>query len=106
PPPKGARLGPLQVMVSNLDDDSHIGRLAIGRIARGTIRQGQDVVRCSEAGIGPPQRITTLLTVEALRRRPADAAAAGEIVYLAGLPDIAVGDTVADVDHPEALPRL
>src|SRR5207237_1075652 len=69
-------------------------------------RQGQDVVRCTEAGTGPPQRITTLLTVEALQRRPADVAAAGEIVYLAGLPDIAVGDTVADAEYPEPLPRL
>jgi len=106
PAPKGDPLGPLQLLVSNLDHDNHIGRLAIGRIARGTIRQGQDVVRCSEAGIGPPQRITTLLTVEALQRRPAEAASAGEIVYLAGLPDIAVGDTVADAEHPEPLPRL
>ena len=106
PPPKGDPLGPLQLLVSNLDHDNHIGRLAIGRIARGTIRQGQDVVRCSESGIGPPQRITTLLTVEALQRREADTAQAGEIVYLAGLPDIAVGDTVADAEHPEPLPRL
>src|SRR5438876_3880764 len=90
PPPKGDPLGPLQLLVSNLDHDNHIGRLAIGRIARGTIRQGQDVVRCSEAGIGPPQRITTLLTVEALQRRPAESASAGEIVSIAGRPDIAV----------------
>src|SRR2546429_1370347 len=106
PPPKGDPLGPLQLLVSNLDHDNHIGRLAIGRIARGTIRQGQDVVRCSEAGNGPSQRITTLLTVEALQRRPADVAAAGEIGYPAGLPDIAVGDTVADAEYPGPLPRL
>src|SRR5207245_2331768 len=58
------------------------------------------------SGIGPPQGSTTLLTVEALQRREADTAQAGEIVYLAGLPDIAVGDTVADAEHPEPLPRL
>ncbi|HEV2014168.1 MAG TPA: translational GTPase TypA [Candidatus Dormibacteraeota bacterium] len=106
PPPLGDIDGPLQLLVSNLDHDNHIGRLAIGRITRGTIRPGQEVVRCSEAGIGPRQRVTTLLTVEALQRRPAESAAAGEIVYLAGLPDIAVGDTVADAEHPEPLPRL
>src|SRR5438477_349676 len=73
---------------------------------RVVLRQGQDVVRISEAGIGQRQRITTLLTVEALQRRPAESASAGEIVYIAGLPDIAVGDTVADAEQPQALPRL
>src|SRR5712691_8834046 len=106
PPPLGDRDGPLQLLVSNLDHDNHIGRLAIGRITRGTIRPGQDVVRCSESGIGPRQKITTLLTVEALQRRPAESASAGEIVYIAGLPDVAVGDTVADAEQPQALPRL
>ncbi|HXN58565.1 MAG TPA: GTP-binding protein, partial [Candidatus Angelobacter sp.] len=106
PPPLGDADGPLQLMVSNLDHDNHIGRLAIGRITRGTLRPGQDVVRISEAGPGQRQRITTLLTVEALQRRPAESASAGEIVYIAGLPDIAVGDTVADPDHPEPLKRL
>src|SRR6267154_1801739 len=106
PPPLGDADGPLQLLVSNLDHDNHIGRLAIGRITRGTLRPGQDVVRISEAGPGHRQRITTLLTVEALQRRPADSASAGEIVYIAGLPDIAVGDTVADPENPEPLPRL
>ncbi|HXN03561.1 MAG TPA: GTP-binding protein, partial [Candidatus Acidoferrum sp.] len=72
PPPLGDADGPLQLMVSNLDHDNHIGRLAIGRITRGTLRPGQDVVRISEAGPGQRQRITTLLTVEALQRRPAE----------------------------------
>src|SRR6202040_4451478 len=85
PPPLGDADGPLQLMVSNLDHDNHIGRLAIGRITRGTLRPGQNVVRISEAGPGQRQRITTLLTVEALQRRPAESASAGEIVYIAGL---------------------
>src|SRR5205807_1256373 len=106
PAPPGDAEGPLQLLVSNLDHDNHIGRLAIGRITRGTLRPGQDVVRIGEAGIGARQRITTLLTVEALQRRPAESASAGEIVYIAGLPDIAVGDTVADAEQPQALPRL
>jgi GTP-binding protein len=106
PPPLGDTEGSLQLLISNLDHDNHIGRLAIGRITRGVIRPGQEVVRCSESGIGPRQRIATLLTVEALQRKPAEEAAAGEIVYISGLPDIAVGDTVADPENPEPLPRL
>jgi GTP-binding protein len=68
PPPLGDTAGSLQLLVSNLDHDNHIGRLAIGRITRGVIRPGQEVVRCSEEGIGPRQRIATVLTVEALQR--------------------------------------
>ncbi|TME44986.1 MAG: GTP-binding protein [Chloroflexi bacterium] len=106
PPPVSDLDGPLQMLVSNLDHDNHIGRLAIGRIARGILRPGQEVVRLSEDGVGPPQKIATLLTVEALERKPAEQAGAGEIVYLSGLPDVAVGDTIADANHPEPLPRL
>ena len=106
PPPISDLDGPLQMLVSNLDHDNHIGRLAIGRIARGILRPGQEVVRLSEDGVGPPQKIATLLTVEALERKPAEQAGAGEIVYLSGLPDVAVGDTIADANHPEPLPRL
>jgi GTP-binding protein len=106
PPPVSDLDGPLQMLVSNLDHDNHIGRLAIGRIARGIIRPGQEVVRLSEEGVGPPQKIATLLTVEALERKPAEEAGAGEIVYLSGLPDVAVGDTIADAGNPEPLPRL
>ena len=106
PAPLGDPARPLQLLVSNLDHDNHIGRLAIGRVARGRIRPGLEVVGCSESGIGPRQRIANLFTVEALERKPADEVEAGEIVYIAGLPDVVVGDTVADAEHPEALPRL
>jgi GTP-binding protein len=106
PAPLGDTSGPLQLMVSNLDYDNYSGRLALGRISRGLLRPGQEVVCCTEKGIGPRQRIATVLTVEALQRIPAEEAAAGEIVYITGLADVAVGDTVADADNPEALPRL
>jgi GTP-binding protein len=106
PPPVSDIDGPLQMLVSNLDHDNYNGRLAVGRIARGVIRPGQEVVRCSQDGIGPPRKIATLLTVEALDRKPAEQAGAGEIVYLSGLPDVAVGDTIADAEHPQPLPRL
>src|SRR5207248_375565 len=83
-----------------------LGLVPMGRIARGRIRPGQAVARCTQDGIGPRQRIVGVLTVEALQRIPTEEAAAGEIVYLTGLPEVAVGDTVADADQPEALPRL
>ncbi|HEY9286516.1 MAG TPA: GTP-binding protein, partial [Candidatus Dormibacteraeota bacterium] len=106
PPPLADLDGPLQMLVSNLDYDNYNGRLALGRIARGVIRVGQQVVRCSDQGIGQPQKVATLLTVEALQRLATAQAAAGEIVYLSGLPDVAVGDTIADAANPEPLPRL
>ena len=106
PAPLADTAGSLQLLVSNLDHDNYSGRLAIGRIRRGRIRPGQEVVVISDGGIGPRQRVATVLTVEALQRKPAEEATAGEIVYLTGLEDVAVGDTVADADNPEPLPRL
>jgi GTP-binding protein len=106
PAPLADTAGSLQLLVSNLDHDNYSGRLAIGRIRRGRIRPGQEVVVISDGGIGPRQRVATVLTVEALQRKPAEEATAGEIVYLTGLEDVAVGDTVADADDPEPLPRL
>ncbi|HZT95640.1 MAG TPA: translational GTPase TypA [Chloroflexota bacterium] len=105
PPLVDARAG-LQMLVSNLDHDSHIGRLAIGRIGRGTARTGEMVVVVGEEGASTPRRVTGIFTVEALERRSLDVVEAGELVYLAGLGDIEVGDTVAAADHPEALPRV
>lgn len=98
--------GALQMLVSNLDHDNHIGRLALGRIARGSAQVGQQVVCISRSGTESAQRIAALLSVEALQRVPIEAATAGDIVYLAGLSDAEIGDTVADADAPEPLPRV
>jgi GTP-binding protein len=106
PAPVGDPEGPLQMMVSNLDYDSYSGRLAIGRVSRGQITPGQQVVCCTAAGVGPAQRIATVLVVEALQKLPVEAASAGDIVFITGLPDVEIGDTVADALSPEALPRL
>ncbi len=106
PAPLADTTGSLQLLVSNLVHDNYSGRLVIGRIRRGLIRPGQEVVCITDGGIGPRQRIASVLTVEALQRKPAEEATAGEIVYITGLADVAVGDTVADADNPEPLPRL
>ncbi|MGO8687540.1 MAG: translational GTPase TypA [Candidatus Dormibacteria bacterium] len=105
-PPTGDPEGSLQLMVSNLDHDNWSGRLAMGRIARGRIAPGDTVVVCTAEGTGPRQRIASVLSVEALQRLPAEQASAGDIVYVSGLPDVAIGDTIADPERPEALPRL
>jgi GTP-binding protein len=105
-PPAGDPDGPFQMMVSNLDHDNWSGRLAMGRIARGRIAPGDGVVVCGAEGTGARQRIGSVLSVEALQRIAVQQAAAGDIVYISGLPDAAIGDTIADPEHPEALPRL
>ena len=106
PPPAGDPEGPLQLMVSNLDHDPHLGRLVIGRIARGRIRTGQAVTCCTVEGATGPHRVAGVLSVEALRRVAVDAASAGDIVYVTGIAGAAIGDTVTDPDRPEPLPRL
>jgi GTP-binding protein len=106
PPPRGDADGPLQMLVSALDHDTYQGRLAIGKVHRGRLRVGQPVVICTADGTGPRLRIAGLLAVEALERLPVEEAAAGEIVLVTGLAEAAIGDTVADADAPEALPRL
>jgi GTP-binding protein len=105
PPPAADPQAPLQMLVSNLDHDNYSGRLALGRINNGVMRSGQQVVCVTADGVGPRQRIGSVMTVEALQRVAVDEVAAGEIVYITGLADVAIGDTVADADDPVALPR-
>jgi GTP-binding protein len=106
PPPRGVVDGPLQLLVSALDHDSYRGRMAIGRVVRGSIAPGMSVVLCGAEGVSARQRIGQVLVVEALERMAVDAASAGEIVIVTGMPEVAIGDTIADADNPEALPRL
>ncbi|HZS15601.1 MAG TPA: GTP-binding protein, partial [Candidatus Dormibacteraeota bacterium] len=105
-PPPRALHGPLQLLVSALDHDSYRGRMAIGRVVRGSIAPGMPVVLCTAEGVSLRQRVGQVLAVEALERLPVESASAGEIVIVTGLPDVAIGDTIADADTPEALPRL
>ena len=105
PAPRADADAPLQLLVSALDHDNYSGRIAIGRVARGRIRVGQGVVLCTREGVSQRQRIAGLLEVRALQRVAIEEAAAGDIVYLTGLEEAAIGDTVADPDTPEPLPR-
>jgi GTP-binding protein len=97
---------PLQAHVTNLDASPFLGRLALLRVFNGTIRKGQTVAWV-RAGQEPANvRITELLATRALERYPTESAAAGDIVAVAGFPDITIGDTLADPDDVRPLPAI
>ncbi|HEX2184479.1 MAG TPA: GTP-binding protein, partial [Chloroflexota bacterium] len=106
PPPLVDPDGPAQLLVSALDYDPHRGRIAIGRLVRGTLSRGQVITCLGAEGPSAPVKLTELFVFQGLGRQAVDEAGAGEIVAVAGLPEVAIGDTIADADHPQALPRL
>jgi GTP-binding protein len=95
---------PLQALVTNLDASPYVGRLAICRVRAGTIRKGQQVAWCRADGSIDRARVTELYVTEALDRVDADDAGPGEIVAVAGLPEVTIGETLADPDDPRPLP--
>jgi GTP-binding protein len=106
PPPPGDASGPLQLQIANMDYNDYVGRMAIGRISRGTIRWGLPIAILKLDGRVENHKVTRLETFEALRRVEVQEATAGEIVALAGIPDIQIGETLADPEHPQALPPI
>jgi GTP-binding protein len=106
PPPAGDTEAPLQALVTNLDASSFLGRIALCRIHSGTIRKGQQVAWCRADGTITNVKITELLLTQALDRVPAASAEAGDIVAIAGIPEITIGDTLADPANPEPLERI
>jgi len=97
---------PLQAHVTNLDSSPYLGRLALCRIHNGTLRKGQQVAWCRTDGTITRAKIVELLVTEALERIPAESAGPGEIVAVAGIEDITLGETLADVDDPRPLPLI
>ena len=95
---------PLQALVTNLDASPYVGRLALLRIHHGTMRKGAQIAWCRADGTIETARVTELYVTEALDRVPADEAGPGEIVALAGLPEVTIGETIADPDDPRPLP--
>jgi GTP-binding protein len=106
PPPKGHPDGPLQILVANLDASDYLGRIAIGRIFNGRVRIGDPVTVCKLDGSFKDTKITKLFAFEGLKRIDIEEAAAGDIVCLAGLEDITIGETIADVEHRKAMPPI
>ena len=97
---------PLQAHVTNLDASPFLGRIALLRIFNGTIKKGQTVAWMKHDGSVENVRITELLVTKALERIPAESASAGEIVAVAGIEDITIGETIADMNDPRALPVI
>jgi GTP-binding protein len=104
PPPVYDPVHPLQALVTNLDSSPYVGRLALLRIHHGTLRKGQTIAWCRASGEVVTARVTELYVSEALDRVPADEAGPGEIVALAGLPEVTIGETIADPADPRPLP--
>jgi GTP-binding protein len=97
---------PLQAHVTNLDASSYLGRIALCRVHAGTIKKGQSVAWCKHDGSVDRVKITELLMTEALERKPAEEAGPGDIIAIAGIPDIMIGDTLADPEDPRPLPFI
>jgi GTP-binding protein len=104
PPPAYDPDHPLQALVTNLDASPYVGRLALLRVLHGTIRKGEEIAWCRAGGTIQKARVTELYVTEALDRVPAEEAGPGEIVALAGLPEVTIGETIADVEDPRPLP--
>ncbi len=97
--------GPLQVSIANVSYDNYKGKMAIGRIVRGTLKPGP-VMWINREGKQVPSKITNLLGFMGMAKIDIEEAQAGDIIALAGIPDINIGDTVADINQPEALPPI
>ncbi|MEU4543934.1 translational GTPase TypA [Nonomuraea dietziae] len=97
---------PLQAHVTNLDASSYLGRIALCRIHQGTIKKGQQVAWCRTDGTIQRVKITELLMTDALERKPAEEAGPGDIIAIAGIPEIMIGETLADPEDPRPLPLI
>ncbi|NAS24738.1 translational GTPase TypA [Herbidospora sp. NEAU-GS84] len=106
PAPVYDPVAPLQAHVTNLDASSYLGRIALCRIHQGEIKKGQQVAWCRTDGSIQRVKITELLMTDALERKPADSAGPGDIIAIAGIPDIMIGETLADPEDPRPLPLI
>ncbi|WP_131745429.1 translational GTPase TypA [Frankia sp. Cppng1_Ct_nod] len=97
---------PLQALVTNLDASPYLGRLALCRVHNGTLRRGQNVMLCRADGRTDRVKISELLVTKALERVPGEQAGPGDIIAIAGIPDIMIGETLADPEDPRPLPVI
>ncbi len=102
-PPKCELEGPAQMLVSNIDYDDYLGRIAVGRIERGTIKAGMPIAICKQDK-NTQGKVAKLFTYQGLKRVEVEEASAGDIVALSGVADINIGDTICDLNNPEKIP--
>jgi len=105
PPPKIAE-GPLQMQITSLDYSSFLGRIAIGKVARGVVKEGQQIALMQADGTIKKIRIRELYVFEGMGKRKVTEVVAGDLCAVVGLEDFNIGDTIADVENPEALPLI
>ena len=106
PPPMGSLDAPLQLLVANLDSSDYLGRIAIGRIFNGKVKIGDEIAICTPASQARTAKVTKLYAFDGLKRVDIDAAAAGDIVCLAGIEDITIGETVTEVERQMPVPMI
>ena len=106
PAPEYDETHPLQAHVTNLDASPYLGRLAICRVRNGTIRRGEQIAWCRADGSVTNAKVAELYITEALDRVEADEAGPGEVIAVAGLPDVTIGETLADPEDPRPLPVI
>ena len=103
PAPECEIEGPAQMLVSNIDYDDYLGRIAIGRIERGTVKNGMPVIVCKQDK-NVQGKVAKLFTYQGLKRAEVEEDTAGDIIALSGIADIGIGDTICDLNHPEKIP--
>ncbi len=106
PPPSYDEDAPLQALVTNLDASPYLGRLALVRVVGGELRRGQQVAWCRVDGTIERAKVSELLVAQALDRVPTDSVYAGDIAAVAGIDEITIGETLADLENPVALPVI
>jgi len=106
PPPRGNPDAPLQLLVANLDSSDYVGRFAVGRIFNGRVKVGDPVAVCKLDAAVQETKVTKLYAFDGLKRIDIQEAAAGDIVCLAGIDDITIGETITDVEHRIAIPPI
>lgn len=106
PPPRVSEEGPLRLLVTNLDYDDHLGTIAVGRVAQGAVRVGEAVAVPQTVGAPTRHQITALFGFEGLKRVPTERAYAGDVIAMAGVSPVRIGQTIASAQDPEALPAL
>jgi len=106
PPPRGKIDGPLQILVANLDSSDYLGRIAVGRIFNGRVKINDPVTVCKLDGGFHDTKVTKMFAFDGLKRVDIEEAMAGDIICLAGMEDITIGETVADIEHRKAMPVI